>query len=376
MTKVNKINVKCAVCGNESEQICVYSVNYLMGSREDNDKLINSKQKCPKCGYESNDISKIDFLYKENEYLKVSIPSYWKEYSSRNIGHPIFKFNPIGTNEVKVMFKFYDMVKFSPTTYGMYTVEKLGTGTQEIYDKEFNKIVESIKNEGNLYNILRLTNVQIDDKSIKRIYIEYLNSKTVSIMDLVLVNNQIFMFNCPLCNSADINVVLENRLIKIENTIIKSIVIKNSKQEILDKIDKKIEKIQNDEKKELLNKKIEESKHLIGYSKGSLKPDNTIFTSIILVDDLIYKAVDRKVEYLENQKDKIDKVWDYVNCMQGNIRSEAERIKQLPHIKDTAKDEITFKINDEMFTLTSKITDEEGINFYNKVVNDILELIK
>ena len=62
--------------------------------------------------------------------------------------------------------------------------------------------------------------------------------------------------------------------------------------------------------------------------------------------------------------------------MQGNIRSEAERIKQLPHIKDTAKDEITFKINDEMFTLTSKITDEEGINFYNKVVNDILELIK
>ena len=76
------------------------------------------------------------------------------------------------------------------------------------------------------------------------------------------------------------------------------------------------------------------------------------------------------------QKEKIDKVWDYVNLMQGNIRSEAERIKQLPRVKDTARDEMTFKINGEMFTLTSKITDEAGINFYNKIVNEILEIIK
>ena len=71
------------------------------------------------------------------------------------------------------------MVEFSPTIYGMYTVEKLGTGTQEIYNKEFNKIVEFIKNKN---------------------------------------------------------------------------------QALIDKIDKKIEKIQNKEKEELLNKKIEESK--------------------------------------------------------------------------------------------------------------------
>lgn len=131
-----------------------------------------------------------------------------------------------------------------------------------------------------------------------------------------------------------------------------------------------------DERKEKLNKKVEESKYLISYSKGSLKPGNTIFTSIIIVDDLIYKAVDGKVEYLENQKEKIDKVWNYVNLMQGNIRTESERIKQLPHVKDTARDEITFKIDDEMFTLTSKITDEAGINFYNRIVNEILEIIK
>ncbi len=31
-----------------------------------------------------------------------------------------------------------------------------------------------------------------------------------------MVNNGIFMFNCPLSTSADINVVIENKLIKVE----------------------------------------------------------------------------------------------------------------------------------------------------------------
>lgn len=384
MTKVSKNSVKCAVCGNESEQLIVYSVNDLLGTKEDNANLMNNKQKCPKCGYESNDISKRDYFYKENDYMKIAIPSYWKEYGVSNIGHPIFKFDPIGTKDVKVMFRFHGMVEYSPTIYGMYTIEKLGTGSIEVYDKEFNKIVESIKNDSNSFNILRLSNVQIDGKfyqdskdlCVKRIYLEYLKSKTVSILDLVWVKGEIYIFNCPICESTNIDTVFENTMVNIENSIISSIIVKKSDNELINKIDNKIEKIQNDERKEELNKKVEESKYLIGYSKGSLKPGNTIFTSIIIVDDLIYKAVDGKVEYLENQKEKIDKVWDYVNLMQGNIRSEAERIKQLPRVKDTARDEMTFKINGEMFTLTSKITDEAGINFYNKIVNEILEIIK
>lgn len=59
MTKITKNVVKCAVCGAESEQMFVHSVNYLMGSKEDNDALMNSKQKCPNCGYENSDISKL-----------------------------------------------------------------------------------------------------------------------------------------------------------------------------------------------------------------------------------------------------------------------------------------------------------------------------
>lgn len=59
MTKVAKVNVTCAKCGKESEQLLVYSINFNLGSKEDNEKLKTRKQKCPHCGYESIDISKI-----------------------------------------------------------------------------------------------------------------------------------------------------------------------------------------------------------------------------------------------------------------------------------------------------------------------------
>lgn len=381
MTKITKNVVKCAVCGTESEQLNVYSVNYSLGRKEDNDNLINSKQKCPKCGYESNDISKRDYFYKENDYMKIAIPSYWKEYGTSNIGHPIFKFDSIGTDNVKVMFRFHGMVEYSPTIYGMYTIEKLGTGSNETYDKEFNKIVESIKNDSESFNIIRLSNVKIDGKNlkdssdlcVKRIYLEYLKSKTISILDFVWAKGDIYMFHCPVCESASIDTVFENALVNIENSIISSIIVKKSDNKLINKIDDKIEKL---EKKELFNKKVEESKYLIGYSKGSLVPGNTIFTSIIITDDVIYKAIDGNEQYIEDNKQLIDEIWNYVNLIQGNIRSEAERIKQLPHVKDTSRDELNFKFNGEMFTLTGKITDEAGIKFYNKTVNDILEMLK
>lgn len=57
MTKVIKKNVKCAKCGTESEQMIVYSVNFSLGKREDNEKLMNRKQVCPNCNYTASDIS-------------------------------------------------------------------------------------------------------------------------------------------------------------------------------------------------------------------------------------------------------------------------------------------------------------------------------
>lgn len=63
MTKIAKRIVKCIKCGEESEQLIVYSVNFSFGSEEENEKLVNHIQKCPKCGYQAPDISK-----KENSY--------------------------------------------------------------------------------------------------------------------------------------------------------------------------------------------------------------------------------------------------------------------------------------------------------------------
>lgn len=57
MTKINKKIVKCVECGTESEQLVVYSVNFSLGTKESNEKLISHKQKCPNCGYEAIDIS-------------------------------------------------------------------------------------------------------------------------------------------------------------------------------------------------------------------------------------------------------------------------------------------------------------------------------
>lgn len=60
MTKVSKTIKKCVKCGEESEQLAVFSINFNLGSREDNERLMNRKEKCPHCGYEAPDIS-IDF---------------------------------------------------------------------------------------------------------------------------------------------------------------------------------------------------------------------------------------------------------------------------------------------------------------------------
>lgn len=60
MTKLGRKRVKCVKCGEESEQLMVYSINFSLGTKEENEKLMHHKQKCPHCGYESVDIS-VDF---------------------------------------------------------------------------------------------------------------------------------------------------------------------------------------------------------------------------------------------------------------------------------------------------------------------------
>ena len=58
MTRIGKRIVKCIKCGTESEQLVIYSVNFNLGSKESNEKLMNHLQECPKCGYKAVDISR------------------------------------------------------------------------------------------------------------------------------------------------------------------------------------------------------------------------------------------------------------------------------------------------------------------------------
>lgn len=57
MTKAVRKLVKCAKCGNESEQLFVYSVNFMLGTKEGNESLMKHQQICPKCNYTNFDIS-------------------------------------------------------------------------------------------------------------------------------------------------------------------------------------------------------------------------------------------------------------------------------------------------------------------------------
>ncbi len=89
MSDISREVVKCAKCGKESPQVIVYSVNYSLGDKESNDKLIEHKQKCPYCEYEAIDISVLndklerktlkkiteDFISEMNKYEIFKIPN-------------------------------------------------------------------------------------------------------------------------------------------------------------------------------------------------------------------------------------------------------------------------------------------------------------
>ena len=70
MTKVGNMIVKCAKCGKESSQMIVYSVNYSLGTKEDNDALLEHLQECPHCGYKAIDIS-MDIEEKNYEDMNI-----------------------------------------------------------------------------------------------------------------------------------------------------------------------------------------------------------------------------------------------------------------------------------------------------------------
>lgn len=72
MSDISREKVKCAKCGKESQQLVVYSVNYSLGDKETNDKLVSHKQKCPYCGYEAISIDSLSDKLKREEIVKIT----------------------------------------------------------------------------------------------------------------------------------------------------------------------------------------------------------------------------------------------------------------------------------------------------------------
>lgn len=72
MSDISREIVKCAKCGEESPQIVVYSVNYYLEGKENGDKLLHHKQKCPYCNYEAISIDALNNKLTREELEKIT----------------------------------------------------------------------------------------------------------------------------------------------------------------------------------------------------------------------------------------------------------------------------------------------------------------
>ena len=71
MTKITMKDTRCIRCGEESQQMIIHSINFTLGDPESNDRLVSSRQKCPHCGYEANNISIADEIISYDEKVKI-----------------------------------------------------------------------------------------------------------------------------------------------------------------------------------------------------------------------------------------------------------------------------------------------------------------
>ena len=56
MTRIKWKKTQCIECGHVSYQMVVCSVNFLVGTDEENTRQMKHQQQCPECGYTADDI--------------------------------------------------------------------------------------------------------------------------------------------------------------------------------------------------------------------------------------------------------------------------------------------------------------------------------
>ena len=123
-----------------------------------------------------------------------------------------------------------------------------------------------------------------------------------------------------------------------------------------------------------MKENIENAQRILRYSKSTLLPTHPDFTTITIADDTIYKNINGE-DTSEVNLEVTDKIWDLINSNIDTIRELSDKEKNLDHFKDSHKDQISIRIMNQQYLLTNKVADEEIINFYTKITEEILKML-
>ena len=116
---------------------------------------------------------------------------------------------------------------------------------------------------------------------------------------------------------------------------------------------------------------INNSDYVFTYTYGTFMSNNKDYKRVIVTEDSIF-TIDNDNVNVENNKDKADKVWQVITVLTGAIIECSEKSKELSHIKDSSKDEITLKMKDKNYLFSNKVNDEQLNNIYKNIVDKIL----
>lgn len=328
-------------------------------------------------------ILNIDYIYSNKKYkVSLNAPASWTEYDATEYGHPIFKFRTINIPKTEVLFKFYGIVSFSPALYGQYTVERIGVGTADEYNDAFNNFIKFVSAEDNNYRLIKKEKIDFKNRIINRAFINYINSNITSIVDYVYIDGNIIVIGCPLCLNMTDEEALNSKNIELNNHIIQTIRIlgkvdrSKEKVKIIDhlvkKIDEKIEEINRvNLSKEQIKEMVSNADYVFNYTYGTFSPNNKKYKTLTLVDD--YIIIDENGNnFIEKNKEKTDKMWFDVNMFMDAIMKCSSETKEIPHIKDSSKDEITLKVEDKSYLFSNKINDKKYNTMYLNIVNGVL----
>ncbi len=242
MTKIMRGSVKCIRCGKESEQLFIFNFDSSVGNKEDNEKLLRYRQRCPYCGYQAISIDFNQPLYKFTEVaFDCRNQDDWSKREWILYGNLTVKFKEIYPNgnviektcfisglDIKKIdreieearkderiieaydgsvweFTKYDCGKevwYRPLGY-IYGVEPLEVITRRLYDLVFNSGYALDQDEKAFYDMLGLTSTE-EEKGTSKIVVNVNNDKHK--FQMALYNNDNNNYSMTFAKADDINV--------------------------------------------------------------------------------------------------------------------------------------------------------------------------